>query len=267
MEFGKKRLKGFTLIELLVVISIIALLLSILVPTLSRVKGLARVVVCKSTLRNLGTALAIYHSTYNNHGIEQRVDESSKTGDYWLTLLAPYLGESHHGTKDVSNDQEVMGIVDCPSTKPPLLPAPEPCWGTAVNRWRYAFAGRENYFAEGSYGLNFWVGGWELKTWVPKTLHSYSYRKQVPGRSDIPSFSDSNWIDFIPQNADRPPVDISIGGLYGANLGLQRICIDRHDMKVNLTFLDNHVESVPLNKLWSFKWHRDFEIVHDMELQ
>ncbi len=55
--------KAFTLIELLVVISIIALLMSILVPALSKVKQLARLTVCKSNLKNLGTSTFAYASS------------------------------------------------------------------------------------------------------------------------------------------------------------------------------------------------------------
>ena len=51
-----KFLYGFTLIELLVVISIIALLLSILMPALSRVKEQGRRVVCASEVRQAGLA-------------------------------------------------------------------------------------------------------------------------------------------------------------------------------------------------------------------
>ena len=56
----KRKAGGFTLIELLVVIAIISLLVSILVPSLARVRELARDVICLSTLRGLVSANGIY---------------------------------------------------------------------------------------------------------------------------------------------------------------------------------------------------------------
>jgi prepilin-type N-terminal cleavage/methylation domain-containing protein/prepilin-type processing-associated H-X9-DG protein len=53
---------AFTLIELLVVISIIALLISILLPSLSRARDQGKGVVCLARLHEFGTALASYEN-------------------------------------------------------------------------------------------------------------------------------------------------------------------------------------------------------------
>ena len=65
--------RGFTLIELLVVIAIIALLLSIMVPALGRVKDKARQLVCKTGLRQLGLATTIYVNMYNRYPSRQLI--------------------------------------------------------------------------------------------------------------------------------------------------------------------------------------------------
>ncbi|MGF1633553.1 MAG: type II secretion system protein [Phycisphaerae bacterium] len=55
---------GFTLVELLVVIGIIALLVSILLPTLSRAFSAARDVACQSNLRQVGVFMQFYANEY-----------------------------------------------------------------------------------------------------------------------------------------------------------------------------------------------------------
>ena len=92
-----RKKNAFTLIELLVVISIIALLLSILVPGLRRAKEVAKKTVCLSQQRQWGIATMTYAIENNSaipyfssQGGYKNVDANN---DLWFQKLTPYLGE------------------------------------------------------------------------------------------------------------------------------------------------------------------------------
>ncbi len=57
---------GFTLIELLIVIAIIALLVSILLPSLARAKALARLVTCQTNMSAQAKGHSMYASEWND---------------------------------------------------------------------------------------------------------------------------------------------------------------------------------------------------------
>jgi prepilin-type processing-associated H-X9-DG protein len=57
-----KRFKAFTIVELVVVIGIIALLMSILMPSLSRAKEMCKTTVCLNNLRQMVIAAGVYAS-------------------------------------------------------------------------------------------------------------------------------------------------------------------------------------------------------------
>ena len=82
--------KGFTLIELLVVVAIIALLISILLPSLRLARENARLVVCASNLRQVGVAFTIYET---DHGAPPIGSYNTGMGDYSRGWFRPESGQ------------------------------------------------------------------------------------------------------------------------------------------------------------------------------
>src|SRR5216117_3102676 len=88
---SRRKTRGFTLVELLVVIGIIALLISILLPALTKARAAAQTIACSANLRSILQAMQIFAAQNNG-----QIPGSAYTTARFLWMP---------GTRDVINDK------------------------------------------------------------------------------------------------------------------------------------------------------------------
>src|SRR5688572_32759700 len=90
MKAGLGR-RAFTLIELLVVIAIIAILAAILFPVFAKAREAARATQCKSNMRQLSTAIAMYVQDYDELYMLRSSPFVAGVGYHWGYAVQPYV--------------------------------------------------------------------------------------------------------------------------------------------------------------------------------
>jgi len=102
--------RAFTLVELIVVIGIIALLISILLPSLNRARESARKVTCGSNLRQIGLGLRMYAQDFKGQLFP--VDR------YYTEIFMKYLGDKANYLLPGAAQKAIYGgspYLTCPS--------------------------------------------------------------------------------------------------------------------------------------------------------
>jgi prepilin-type N-terminal cleavage/methylation domain-containing protein/prepilin-type processing-associated H-X9-DG protein len=147
--------KAFTLVELLVVIGIIALLISILLPSLNRAREQAKTVQCLSNMRQMGSTLNMFASEHKGYLPKAWFNDRPFSWDFWKPpagelwnypngdtwewsyILSTYVGKNE-------------GVFRCPSDPEP--DAYPNAFGPAFYTVRFPDGHREGY--PRSYRLN-----------------------------------------------------------------------------------------------------------------
>ncbi|MEM1210940.1 MAG: type II secretion system protein [Planctomycetota bacterium] len=239
------RRPGFTLIELLVVISIIALLIAVLLPTLAASRNSARTLQCLSSIRQMSNLVAIYgndntgfmpaaQSVYDSNG-NGTIDggdaavEGTQAG-FWFEVLQIALEGTGSNLlyTEMANQKETNLFWSCPEWEDSER-------FTDVNfRTGYGFTRQPEATSTSGTGPQNVIASWapDVEFWRPEDLEFPTKRAIIGDCAD--------W-GLIQQSA----VAYQFGDT--TQYALNQVDLYRHLAPVggtNLAFADGHAESI-----------------------
>lgn len=220
--------RAFTLVELLVVIGIIAVLIAILMPVLSKARAAANKTKCLSNMRSLALAQTLYAAEQRNLLVEAG-DGSFDVQGSWLGLL------------ESAGAHALVRV--CPSDVSAYYDNPDTDFTPAVYRVT-------------SYGINNYVS----PTHAPLGLTPFTRISQVRNSSSVIQF-----VELAETGSYAIADHIHVQDFYSPltpTTTLKRICqqmpVGRHggqmggwDGVLNYGFLDGHAESLPLRDVYT----------------
>ncbi|MFW6154300.1 MAG: pilus assembly FimT family protein [Planctomycetota bacterium] len=257
MTTTHRRTLGFTLIELLVVVAIIALLVSILLPSLGRAKDLAMTIVCSSRHQGAYKGWAYYG---NQFGVwiapwdteNMLNDDNYRYDQQWPYPMGIYAtGESIPSGRDVYDPEDgwynpwgtggIGEIVHAKQLQCSVMegrPDTNPWWKEETTM---------SYFVMGPTGRDT-QGNWTYD------LHGYP----EPEKMTHPSTTGLIMCQAGDAGAEGTNAWVGYDGFFA---------IDPHMGESNVTFSDGHTETLGHTDLyetmWMSMWERGDQVDHD----
>jgi len=212
----KNRQSGFTLIELLVVITIMAMLMSILLPGLSRAREAGKGVVCLSNIRQLTLAWNFYAMESEDKLCSPDTYWNDTPGSNYWVADGPVVPSNYTGGTETAVEEGVLwtytqrtpGLYKCKSDGSKLLRS----YSVSNIMGGYTRDGVTTYLTSGE---------------IPRPSEKMIF---IDAISRLRWIGDSFW-----------PVDVGTGGVMWHILNEHNITA-RHSDGCNLSFADFHCE-------------------------
>lgn len=220
MDVMKKN-KGFTLIELLVVISIIAILMSILMPSLGKARAQAKALICGTRYKDISSAINMYVN--DNDGdippsfAMNQEEASSDLALIWIDRIAPYYGKNDTSDGGFKTSAHNTKYFRCP-TQEYVMKMEEEATAPGASPYVTSPKTGQKYRmtpAAGTFGMNaFFSGRGAINGYKELNFRKMGKIKNPSGVPMVADVAAEAYYGGYNGPFDTPPLRNDLGGWY-----------------------------------------------------